>query len=319
MPYGREMDSYDLVISGCGLSAIFAAREALKNNMKVLIVEKSIDLSFPPSGSMFISSDTFNRYFAGYEKYIFGRFSMVTLKTHSFENDYLLEKGTEIISLDREKLLRHMAADISRQGAQIRIRSSMESATFSNGKFKAVVSVEGKREEIETRYIGLSDGNIKNGVLSHTQDCRTYEYRSTYERYISTRNLDSRFLIELSDSTYRIEASSGKNVEILHTAIESDENGRTVSRFNYNGLLHSCFPKVPEGYILLGNMYGTERILGNSVRDVIKLSIDSIRSCLNGNTGMEEIKDEWYKMNLEAKNPDLDPIDSIREKIPVGL
>lgn len=316
------MKEYDLLITGCGLSSLYAGMEALSRGMNVLMIEKSIDVSYPPSGSMFISSQTYDKYFSKYEKYANGKFGIFTIKTDSFENDYLIEKGNEIISMDREKLIRHMCADLARSGAEIMIKSSVESIREDSSGFIVKARLEGKGEEFRCRMIALGDGNIKSEYVIHENKCTFHGYSSSYSRSLSPRSLDSRFSVEIQrDGAYKVEAQKGNMKEILAIGTSCEDPRGTVSHFTYHGEVHSCFPSTRKDMALLGNMMGTTRILGTPVRDVIELSILSIRSLLNGKNDEEEkrLLEKWKAKEESWNNQDLDPVDYIKEKLPIGL
>ncbi|MGP6240104.1 NAD(P)/FAD-dependent oxidoreductase [Cuniculiplasma sp. SKW4] len=316
------MKEYDLIITGCGLSSLYAGMEALSKGMNVLMIEKSIDISYPPSGSMFISSQTYDKYFSKYEKFANGKFGVFTLKTESFEDDYLIEKGNEIVSMDREKLIRHMCADLASRGAEIRIKSSVGAVRDDNSGFVVKASVEGRDEEFRSRMIALGDGNINSEYVVHDKNCKVHGYSSSYSRSLSPRALDSRFSVEIQrEGAYKVEAQKGNMKEILAIDASYEDPRGTVSHFNYSGYLHSCFPSTRKGMALLGNMMGTTRILGTPVRDVIELSIQSIRSLLDGKNDENEngLFESWKGKEESWDNEDLDPVDYIKEKLPVGL
>ena len=316
------MKKYDLLITGCGFSSIFGAREAVRHGLNILVVEKSIDISYPPSGSMFISSDTYEKYFSAYGSYLNGRFNMITIRSENFENDYLLERGKEIISVDREKIIRHMCADLAGSGLEIRIKSSIEGIQDMGDRFRITGMIEGKIEEFEVEKIAFGDGNARNKQIIHRDGCTFHSYTSSYSRSISPRKLDARFVSGLlGDQNYLIEADIGKNVETLGVGLDTGVARGNVAHFRYNGEIHTCFPEYRKGMAFLGNMTGSTRILGIPVRHAIELSVDAMNNLIEdaGPEGNMRLEEKWRMLDESWKNADLDPIDSIRERIPVGI
>ena len=316
------MKEYDLLITGCGLSSIFGAMEAASHGLNVLMIEKSIDISYPPSGPMFVSSQTHDRYFSKYEKYVYGKFGTFTLKTDDFENDYLIEKGSEIVSIDREKLIRHMCSDLAQNGVDIRIKSYLEHINEISSGFQVKAVIEGRSEEFLCKMIAFGDGNLKSEYIVHQKGCNFHSYNSSYSRSISPRTLDSKFAVYVqNDGKYTVEAHRGKLREVLAIGVSAEDHRGTVSHFDYIGQLHSCFPSTRRGMALLGNMMGSTRVLGTPVRDIIELSLESIRYLLDeeGDKKDNMLLEKWKDTEGSWNNQDLDPVDYIKEKIPIGL
>ena len=309
------MESYDFLIVGSGITGINIGMELSKRGFRTLNIDRSMDLGYPVSGSCFIPLSTFNRYFRNYEEHVNGIFTSVIICDDSSEEEISLPAEKNIISLDREKIVRQMATELSRVGGKISIASTMASYNLrEQGRVNINLKREGKDETIEAGKIIIATGNPEESFLKHDKNCIIRKSSSVYSRGKLGKFPVESFRVAMNRDVASIEAIYMGSREVLQINQEKEPVLGAEATFRYHTLTHSCFPYSSPEIFVSGNMLGTENLTGTGIgysMDYNQFLIDNITE------DREKLLEKYNSMNLKNDFTRMDLVDSILYRIPV--
>jgi hypothetical protein len=309
------MEGYDFLIIGSGITGINIGMELTKKGFKTLNIDRSMDLGYPVSGSCFISLSVFNRYFRSYEEHVNGIFSSIIIKDENSEEEISLPAEKKIVSMDREKIVRQMATDLSQIGGKISIASTMNTYNLAeNGRLRVNLKREGKDTSAEIGKIILATGNPEESSIRHDKNCKFTRSRSVYSRGKLGKFPVESFRVAINKDMVSIEAIYMGSREVLQINQEQEAVAGAEATFRYSTLRHSCFPPTDPDIIASGNMLGTANLTGTG----IGFSMDYNQFLIDRISGdREELLEKYNSMNLKNDFTRMDLVDSILHRIPV--
>lgn len=283
------MDHVDVIIVGAGITGIDMASSLIGRGKDVLVMDRSMDLGFPPAGPCLISIDTYNRYLKDYESHVNGIFSSATILGENYEEEIKLEPKNNIVSMDREKLVRGMAYNFSQKGGKLKIASTIKRIEVEESRNIVGWIREGRMDEISCDSVIINTGKIDGEFLFHSGQCKRSNTEAHYVRYIPEKKAEY-FTLEFGKNHMSVSSSNGILGEDLNIFSKPREKG-IISATSYHVENHTCFPLASSGVFPGGNTMGSENYLGRG----IEFSLSYNRKLV------EEIDDEWDETNLEME------------------
>lgn len=311
------METYEFLILGGGITGLQIGKGLRNKGFKTLNVDRSMDLGYPVSGSCFVSIEIFNRYFRKYEKHVNGIFSSIIIENGDSEEEMPLPPEKNIISMDREKIVRDMAADLSASGGKIYIASTISLPNVEkDGKLMVALKREGKDETVEVHKIILATGNPEEKFLTHQKDCRISRINAIYERGRLGKFPAESFRVKLNNNGILVEAIYMGSRETLQINGRKGPGISSEAIFKYDALTHNCFPSTVPFIIASGNMLGTENYTGAGIGFSMDYNNYLIEN-LEKENSYENLRD-WYVSKRNQNNfLKMDPVDSILYRIPI--
>ncbi len=311
------MEKYDFLILGSGITGLKLASDLRKKGFTTLNLDRSMDLGYPVSGSCFISLKAYNDFFSPYEKYTGGIFSSIIIEMENSEEEISLASERKIVTMDREKLVRKMASELSEDGGNIHIASIIRGfREESEGTVRVSVVTEGKENLLEAGKIILATSNVDTDLLKHGRECIKGFTGSLYSRSTVVKSPEEKFSVSLKEGGIRVEAIYLGKREILEINQVSSKVSNMESIFKYSTVNHSCFPETESFIYMSGNMLGTKNYLGTGLEYSIKFNNHMIEN-IDQSDLVPKLKEKFRVMNLEKDFSSMDPVDSILYRIPI--
>lgn len=283
------MDHVDVIILGAGITGIDMASSLIRKGKDVLVMDRSMDLGFPPAGPCFISREAYNTYLKDYASYVNQIFSSATILGENYEEEINLQPEDNIISMDREKLVRGMAYNFSQMGGKLKIASTVKRIDAREGKNIVSWIREGRMEEVSCDSVIINTGKIDGEFLFHSSQCKRNMTEAHYVRYIPEKKAKY-FTLEFGENHMTVGASNGILGEDLNIFSRPREMG-IISTTSYHVENHTCFPHALSGIFPGGNTMGSENYLGRG----INFSLSYNRKLV------DRIDGEWDETNQEME------------------
>ncbi len=293
-----------MVMVGAGLTGTYMASELVQKGYRVVLIDRSMDLGFPPAGSCFIALETYDKFLKNYENNVNGIFPSIIISGDNYEEEIKLDPRNAIVSMDREKLVRNMAYNFSNSGGKLMIASTIKWVKGDEGRKRVGWIREGKTEEITCDRIIFNTGKVDEQFIFHSSQCKRKTLTAHYTRFIP-ENRTEYFSITPSVDHLDLSCSNGFHGEELNIS-SSPVKRNTVSSISYNLENHSCFPISSDAIFAGGSIMGSDNYLGRG-----------IDFSLTFNSKMTELMDlEWNEVNrkMEKTFIDMDKSRGSREK-----
>ncbi len=311
------MDRLDTVIVGAGISGLNLGHSLQSKGNATLVIDQSMDLGFPPSGSCFIMNDIFVKYLSNYSDRIDGIYESLILEGEGYEEEFHLKEGERILSLDKEKLVRRMAADHSSLSGKLSIASSIKSIKREGDLLKIAYLKEGKNQEAYTRNVVYCNGYPVENTFKHMENCTKNVFPASYVRSLKTKQEAAQLRIQFNQNNFRIRCEYGKLEEQLYFNSKA-EYGNAVSLNEYSVRSHSCFPESQEGVWPGGNILGFNGYIGTGIGFSLKFNEVILKAMeSNWREGIDIMKDYFTNEISHNNFKELDPVEFILRKIPI--
>lgn len=310
------MDHVDVIVVGAGITGIDMASSLLGKGKDVLLMDRSMDLGFPPSGPCFISFETYHKYLLDYESYVNAIFSSVTILGDHYEEEIKLSSENRIVSIDREKLVRSMAYNFSMKGGKLKIASTIDWVRNSGTENTVGWMREGKHEEVSCDIVIFNTGKIDGKFLHHQKVCKQNQTEAHYVRYIPERK-SQYFTVEFGDDHMNVSSSNGILGEDLNILSQPRSQG-AISSTSYHVERHTCFPHASPGIYPGGNIMGSRSYLGRGLNFSLSYNRKLV-SMINGNwqETVQDMERVFQEMDEKGKAHDRDLLDTILYRIPI--
>ena len=314
------MEKYDLIIVGGSISGIAAANAAIENGLKPLILDRTLDMGSKMVGSLIISESTYKRYFQQYDSLINGKYDRITWSDSIGRSEETFRLTEQVVSLDREKLIKSLATDAIYRGATLKIKSTVVSMENMGDYLIANCSKEGKIEKVQAQFIALGHRNLDDPLIVHASNCQIKKYYGVYAKGPITKDEESTLKISGDINSFSFRLTWGKRWEkftFLEGKSREEENALNYSRVI--GRTHNCFPKVPENVLILANLLGTNNILGMDSGNTFRFSYETTTDMIDHGweDGVKFLEKKW-KNYITAVPPD-DRLKKFMNRIPMGM
>lgn len=209
---------YDVIVIGAGPAGCMASKKCSELGLKTLMIEKKIEIGSPLKGYEIIFPADLDRVgLPLQEHWIASRIKRIVVDIGDAEASLILDDA-EILSLETDKFVKHLAALSSQAGTEIRVKSEVTAPVVESGQVVGVrTGPENKRIEEECGtviYAGGYDSPFLDPFPELTMPRKAMAARSFQQRTVGDfgSNDTARLYIDTDLSSVSALIPKGENV-----------------------------------------------------------------------------------------------------------